>query len=499
MSLVEPHRPLAATPASKAAPATAPGFHYRALVPRTTGPNPWADRITLVGPPPGSGAGEFILYWMQAVRRIDGNLALEHAITMGNAHGLPVLVYESLRPDYPGASDRSHRFILEGVARQRADAERRGLRYAFFLPRTPAAARGVLRRLAARARLVVTDETPVRFLREQTASFGRRSPVPVHRVDAQGVLPLRLAGRELHAARSQRLLVERHLGVRWAPAPAIAPRRSPFTGELPFDPWDGGDPAGAAASCAIDHGVPAVPARGGRTAGLARLDAFIEQGLAGYAARRGRAADGTSGLSPYLHFGFVGVHEVVARVLASGAPDVDVDAFLEQTVVRRELAFNLCFTRHDHDRTSVLPDWARATLAAHENDPREALYPASDLAAAATADPVWNLAQRQLLVHGTIHNTLRMLWGKRIVEWTRNAAEAHRIMVELHDRYAIDGRDPNTHAGILWCLGKHDRPWFERPVFGLVRPMGSASVARKVDLAGIERALGGPAQLELLS
>jgi hypothetical protein len=209
--------------------------------------------------------------------------------------------------------------------------------------------------------------------------------------------------------------------------------------------------------------------------------------LRGYAALHGKSAHHSSGLSPALHFGHVGAAEVMRAVLQGDLPEEDIDAFLEQLLIRRELSFNLCFYNPRYGSLDALPQWARDTLDKHRRDRRKPIYSYEELERAETHDDVWNLAQRQLLACGTIHNYLRMLWGKKIIEWSETPEDAHAAMVRLHDRYALDGRDPNTHAGILWCFGKHDRPWFpERPIFGSIRWMSSEQTARKVRLAEIE-------------
>lgn len=190
-----------------------------------------------------------------------------------------------------------------------------------------------------------------------------------------------------------------------------------------------------------------------------------------------------TGISPQLHFGHLGIHEVVASVLHRD----DADPFLEQAIIRRELSINLCFYNPRYASLDALPQWANQTLDKHRRDRRKPSYAYEEFERAETHDDVWNLAQRQLLETGVIHNYLRMLWGKKIIEWSETPEEAHATMVRLHDLYALDGRDPNTHAGILWCFGKHDRPWApERPIFGTIRWMSSEQTAKKVRLREIE-------------
>lgn len=443
-------------------------------------------------------SGEFVLYWAQSARRMQRNLALDYAIALANERNVPVVIYESLRPDYPEANDRLHRFVLEGVKQNRADAKARGLRYLFFLPRTAADARGVLVRLSARARVVVTDEYPTFIVRAQTERFALRTPVALHLVDHNGILPMRAFTKEQYSAKFLRDRAHRMFPDHWTTFVDAEPRRAAFRGSLDLDDWRG-DPSNAASECDIDHTVAPSPIEGGRSAALARLDEFVRDGLDGYAGGRNRSPGHTSGLSPFLHFGFIGIHELAELVLLSDAPQEDVDSFLEEAIIRRELSFNLCFFRSDHDSLTALPDWARKTLDKHRNDRRKPLYDAATLEAAETADEIWNLSQRQLLERGTMHGYLRMLWGKKALEWMATPEEAHAFLVRQHARYALDGRDPNTHAGVLWCFGKHDRPWApERPVFGMIRYMSSESTARKLCLRPARRASSeSPAQAQL--
>lgn len=461
---------------------------YRSLLTHPAPIDPFRLRVTAAGGTENP-EGEYVLYWAQSARRMRSNLALDYAIAKANEARLPVVVYEALRPDYRGANDRIHSFVLEGVLRNRRDAEERGIRYQFYLPEARDARRTVAK-LAHRARLVVTDDYPTFIIRAQTSRFVSRSPVAVRLVDTNGIVPMRAYDKELYSARILRDRAHRMFPDFWVGGADLAePLVSAYRGDLGFHGYDGAEPRAAAARCAVDHSIAPVPSRfGGREAGLARLEAFVADGLEGYAEGRNRSMRHTSGLSPYLHFGFVSIQEVAERVLLSDAPAADIDAFLEEAIIRRELSFNLCFHRADHESLSALPEWAKRTLDTHRRDRRSPQYTPAELEAAATGDEVWNLAQRQLLASGTMHGYLRMLWGKKLIEWCDTPEEAHAIMVDLHERYALDGRDPNTHAGILWCFGKHDRPWApERPIFGLIRYMSSASTAKKVRLAEIER------------
>lgn len=447
--------------------------------------------------------GGYILYWAQSARRLRNNLALEYAIQCANELALPVVVYESVRPDYPFANDRIHAFILEGVRQNAVDAQARGLHYHFFLPKTAGDARGVLRKLAGDARRVITDDYPTSIIAAQTARFIERSSVAVHRFDGNGILPMRVFEKEQYSARFLRDRAHARFRELW-PVLEEHEAKKRFRGTLDLPSFDGMRPRDAARACDVDHAIEPVKTIGGRDAALARFNAFLRDGLRGYANERNKAIKHLSGLSPYLHFGHIGIHEIAERVLQSDAPDEDVDSFLEESIIRRELSFNFCFYNPRFDSLDALPAWAKATLDKHRRDRRKPAYTFEELERAQTYDPVWNLSQRQLVACGTIHGYLRMLWGKKIIEWSETPEEALQTMLRLHDVYAIDGRDPNTYAGVQWCFGKHDRPWVpERPIFGTVRWMSSEQTAKKVRLreieAVVEEAIGGQSsQLNLL-
>ncbi len=369
--------------------------------------------------------------------------------------------------------------MLQGVRANAADAAARGIHYHFFLPKTADEARGVMRALSGRARLIVTDEFPTFIVREQTRRFAASSQVAVHVFDGNGILPMRAFAAEQYSAKVLRDRARRMFPEYWRAFDDPKPRYQ-FKGNLDLPRYDGEAPQSAAASCAIDHNVAPVGTIGGRDTALATLDTFVREGLPGFAEMHNRSIAHTSGMSSYLHFGHIGIHELAETIMLSDAPDLDVDAFIESAVIRRELSFNMCFFRDDYASLVALPDWAKRTLDKHRGDRRSPRYSYDEIEKAATHDKLWNLSQRALLACGTMHGYLRMLWGKKIIEWSETPEEAHAAMVKLFEKYALDGRDPSTHAGVLWCFGKHDRAWGpERPIFGTVRYMSTEASGRK--------------------
>lgn len=489
---------------------------------RTPGPPATpAGRITRANDAPVASGADFVLYWMTASRRARWNFALQRAVEHGNALRLPILVLEPLRAGHRWACDRFHRFVIDGMTDNRARLQRKGVAYYPYVEPVDGAGKGLLEALAASAAAVVTDDYPTFFLPRMLRSAARRLPVRLETVDSNGLLPMRAADRTFATAYALRRFLQgqlpAHLLESPSPDPLAAVRRAEAVAIPPaiLERWpraDLRDPAALIARLPIDHGVGPVEAQGGAGAAEARLSTFLDSRLANYATDRNRPeVDATSGLSPYLHFGHVSAHEIFARLadregwsplrLADDAKGrrggwwgmtESAEAFLDQLVTWRELGFNRCLHVDGHDRFESLPAWARKTLAEHACDTREVIYSPDDFEFARTHDPLWNAAQNQLRREGRIHNYLRMLWGKKILEWSESARAALRTMIVLNDKYALDGRDPNSYAGILWVLGLHDRAWGPvRPVFGKIRYMSSANTARKYRVRGyIERYSG---------
>ncbi len=432
----------------------------------------------------------YVLYWMQIFKRTTHNHALNYAVQMANERKLPLVVYEGLKYYYPWANDRLHTFILEGVAEKRAEFARRGIRYVFYLQRNERDPRRTVSRIARDAALVVTDDFPCFIIPGHNRRLVEQVKVPVYAVDANGIIPLSAFSKEEFAARTIRPKIKRLLPHYPTTVPTARVRHQ--APQLEVDCPEETEVtdkniAPLVAACAIDHTVAPSPLyHGGERAAHARLRRFVADILPGYDESRNEPAiDGCSRLSSYLHFGFLSAHEIVAAVEAADAPPTAKEAYLEELIVRRELSYN--FTRFNAHYNSLagLPDWARKTMREHESDPRPALLTPEQIEGAHSYDELWNATQRELLRTGEIHNYARMVWGKRVIEWQATYEESFRLLEHLNNKYALDGRNPNSYAGILWCFGKHDRAWGpERPVFGKLRYLSSQNMARKFDAHG---------------
>lgn len=448
------------------------------------------------------GEGTFILYWMRTAVRGHENPALDVALEVGRREGLPVFVYHALDERYPFASDRHHTFILEGARDVADELARRGVGYAFHLARS--GHRGPhLITLAERAAAVVTEEMPVPFLRSWVRTLRRATETPVWTVDTDCVVPLPLTrpeqtDRAFRFRNATEKLRRIRLPLAWndAGTPPADSRHPWIPKDLPFEPVElaDADLAELVAACRIDHSLGPVPhTRGGSRAGYARWNAFRDNGLRSYHRRRNDPlADGVSRLSPYLHYGHVSPFRIAREAHADGGPGAE--KFLDELMVWRELSHAFCFHRDDPDDMEVLPDWARETLSRHRDDPRPVIHTMETLERARTGSALWDAAQRSLLIHGELHNNVRMTWGKALLPWTRDGGEALGRLLELNDRYALDGRDPNSRGGILWCLGAFDRPFDPpRPILGRVRGREVEDHARRLDVAAYARLTGRPA------
>jgi deoxyribodipyrimidine photo-lyase len=429
-------------------------------------------------------------------RRVHMNQALAYAAQLANERDLPLLVYEGLTCTYPFANDRMHTFILEGAPDTAERLREFGAGYVFHLRRRVEDRNNALYTLARQAACVVTDDYPTFIARQHNERVPAKLDVPYFVVDASCVVPMNLLEKREYAAYTIRPKIRRLLPQHLRPmAPVELRRRMDPAME---DELRAGlhvevtecNIAALAASCEIDHHVaPSLAYRGGARAAEARLAAFLTRNLKRYAEGRNEpSAHATSNLSPYLHFGQISSLEVALCARGAAAEqEVDPEVFLEELIVRRELAFNYARFVNEADCLNNLPDWAKATLRKHASDPRSPSYTREQFEAAATHDELWNAAQTEMLLRGKIHGYYRMYWGKKIIEWSPTCQHALETMVYLHDRYALDGRDPATYTNILWCFGLHDRPWTERPVFGQIRWMSYDGMRRKTNSAAYVR------------
>ncbi len=438
--------------------------------------------------------GEFVLYWMHHAVRGHENPSLDVAMWSAHELGLPLLVYHALSEDYPYASDRHHAFILQGARDIQREMEQRGVSYAFHLQRE--GHRGShLVTLSRRAALVVSDEMPVSPITHWIERLSCVSRTPIICVDSSCIVPAivvdkahtrafeyRSATKRLYADRISREYDEQ----------TITCQR--YQGELPFISADlqRADLGELIGQCRIDHLIaPVADTPGGSRAGYMRWQAFKVSGLASYARRRNHAEDhaGVSRMSPYLHFGMVSPMRLAREAQLAGA-----EKFLDELLIWRELAFHYCFHHHDRLETlEALPRWARQTLEEHSVDPRHTVASWESLARGRSGHPLWDACQRSLLRHGELHNNVRMTWGKSMLHYAHSPQRSLHLAIDLNHRYALDGRDPSSYGGILWCFGQFDRPFSPtRSVLGSVRPRDADAHQQRIDLRRYQEIVNRP-------
>lgn len=444
------------------------------------------DRVRKLNEAPERANARYILYWMQMNRRVRMNQALEYAAEQANRLALPLLVYEGLGCTYQYANDRIHTFMLEGVPDTEKRLKARGIGYCFYLRRSKSDPNDVLYRLAEHAAMVVTDDYPVFIAPIHNASVPEKIGVAFHAVDASCIVPMSRHEKRNYGAYTIRPRIHRML-------PEYL---HPFGDVQLQHKWKSGHPewhvsvtakniAALVASCQIDHTIaPSLSFHGGQSEAERLLDHFLEQNLRVYAQGRNEPSRHvTSHMSPYLHFGMISSLDIALKVQDFAADHKLVATeYLEELIVRRELAFNFARFTPDVQSLSVLPDWCQKTMAQHAKDKRDPQYTDEQMERAETYDQLWNATQKELLLRGKVHGYYRMYWGKKIIEWSKDYESALKLMIYLHDRYCLDGRDPNTYTNILWCFGLHDRPWGQRPIFGSLRYLSYDGMKRKTDI-----------------
>jgi deoxyribodipyrimidine photo-lyase len=447
-------------------------------------------RVFVRRPGPPDPEGRAVVYWMQRAQRGLDNPALDAAILAGNALGLPVAVFFGLHPGYPGGNRRHYTFLIEGLPETARRIEERGAAFIF----RPYPEHDLIRfAREARAALVIGDENPLRAPEGWRARAAERLSVPFWTVDADVIVPSRHFERAEYMARTIRPKLARLIPSYLRPLvnPVARVRFAPAArpGSRPIDP-----PALLRELSIPDDASPVASYRGGTAEGLRLLDRFLRERLARYGEDRNRPdLPGTSELSAYLHFGQLGPHTVALAVAAADASAAAKAAFLEELIVRRELAVNFVAHTPLYDRLAGAPAWGRRTLDAHAADERVHRYQEAELESAATHDPLWNAAQVEMVREGRMHGYMRMYWAKKLLEWTESPVQAFEIAVRLNDRYQLDGRDPNGYTGIGWAIGgTHDRPWPpHKEVLGLIRPMTFNGLKRKFPVADYVRRVAG--------
>lgn len=426
-------------------------------------------------------AGKYVLYWMQQSQRTEWNHALEFAVERANVLDLPLLVGFGLTAKYPDANLRHYVFMLEGLAETAVSLRRRRIKFALQVG-DPAE---VALRLGHGAAEIVCDRGYLRVQKHWRARVVEKARCRVTQVESDVIVPVDVASNKPEfAARTIRpKLLRQHEQFLDKPKKSRLKKdatrlrvRSVALEEIPQ----------LHRKLRLDRSVKPVTKlfQGGTKQAIRRFREFLRNGLPDYSEHRNQPqTNDVSHMSKYLHFGQVSPVWLLCEARkATKAGRANIYTFVEELLVRRELAMNWCEFTPNYDKYAALPRWARETLSAHRHDRRSPVYSRQELEAAKTNDPYWNASMREMLQSGYMHNYMRMYWGKKILEWSRTPEDAFATALYLNNKYFLDGRDPNSYAGVAWVFGQHDRPWGERPIFGKVRYMNAAGLERKCDI-----------------
>jgi deoxyribodipyrimidine photo-lyase len=421
--------------------------------------------------------GDYVLYWMQSSQRAEQNHALEYAVQRANDLDQRLLVVFVLTDDYPEANLRHYTFMLEGLKDVQEALEKRGIKMVV----REGSPEHVAIEAGKGASLIVTDRGYLRPQKKWRAKVAREAGCLVTQVESDVVVPVELASeRQEHAARTLRPRIEEYLDdflVGLTPTKISRQSLNMKAGGL-----DLSDIEKVLGGMDLDRSVGALSHlyKGGTSEAKKVFRRFLKDSIDVYAGHRNQPqTDDVSHMSKYLHFGQISPIWLALEARKSSAKNDDIEAFVEELIVRRELSMNFVHYAPDYDSYSNLPDWAKKTLKEHKNDEREHTYTRKQLENAETHDEYWNAAMNEMVHTGYMHNYMRMYWGKKILEWSNTPEHAYRTTLYLNNKYFLDGRDPNSFANVAWVFGQHDRGWTERQIYGKVRYMSAGGLERK--------------------
>ncbi|NIP43107.1 MAG: deoxyribodipyrimidine photo-lyase [candidate division Zixibacteria bacterium] len=420
-----------------------------------------------------------IIYWMSRDQRVDDNWALLFARQLAVEYKAPLAVAFCMVPEYLDATMRHYGFMMRGLQEVENNLRKKNIPFFLLLGEPKEALTEFLEKQKAGA--LITDFNPLKINRKWYGDIAERIKIPFYQVDAHNIIPAwEVSDKAEYSAYLFRKRVDEMLDDFLVEFPNLKKHKFGWDGRTPKVDWEK-----ARKSLKVDTKVGEVDGiRPGYTAGMDQFEEFINKRLTNYTNKRNDPTeDYQSGLSPYLHFGQISAQRVVLETLKASPGSKSQESFFNEVIIWRELADNYCFYNYNYDNIDGFPNWARQTLDEHRNDFREYMYSPEQFENAETHDELWNAAQMEMVKTGKMHGYMRMYWAKKILEWTPAPEQAQDIAIYLNDRYELDGRDPNGYAGIAWSIGGvHDRPWFEREIFGKIRFMSYNGCKKKFDV-----------------
>jgi deoxyribodipyrimidine photo-lyase len=426
--------------------------------------------------------GDYVLYWMQQSQRAAHNHALEYAVQQANKQDRRLLVAFGLMDDYPEANLRHYTFMLEGLKETQETLESRGIKMVLCLGHPPE----VALRLGRRASMIVCDRGYLKHQKSWREQVAQQANCRVVQVESDVIVPVEeVSDKAEYAARTIRPKIHRHLDTYLVGLKPIQAKHQSLG--IKVNGIDLNDTGQLLRKLNLDRSVPPVSDffKGGTSQAAKRFKGFIRHRLQHYDQHSNQPqTDDISHMSPYLHFGQISPLFLALQLRkAPNSLEAAKEAYLEELVVRRELAMNFAFYTSNYDAYACIPGWARKTLADHQDDKRDYVYSRRQLENADTHDPYWNAGMLEMKHTGFMHNYMRMYWGKKILEWSATPQKAYRTTLAINNKYFLDGRDANSYTGVAWIYGVHDRAWSERSIFGKTRYMAASGLERKCDIA----------------
>ena len=421
---------------------------------------------------------KYIIYWMQSAQRVKENPALNYAVSKANDLEVPLIVFFNLSDQFPDANLRHYYFMLEGLKDVKSELKERGI--GFVIKKGKPADN--LKPLTKKAIMLISERGYLNQERSWRKQVAQVIDCRFILINTNTIVPVDIAtDKEEYAAYTIRKKIknkiERFVNESQLEKLKINSLRNEFK-SIKLNNIEQ-----ILSELKIDSSVKRSPIfKGGSKKAVSMLDEFINNKLELYE-EYGSSPDHnvTSKLSPYLHFGQISPSYIYKKIKETS---IEAEDFLEQLIVRRELSFNFVYFNNNYNTqlSEILPDWAIETLNQHNEDKREYLYSLDELENYNTHDEYWNAAQKEMVLSGYMNGYMRMYWGKKILEWTSDPQKAFEITLFLNNKYFLDGRDPNSYAGVAWIFGKHDRAWKERKIYGKVRYMNKAGLDRKFNM-----------------
>lgn len=419
-----------------------------------------------------------IVYWMQRDQRVNDNWALIYAYKKAIETDEQLTVVFNIVDQFLGATFRQYHFMIEGLKEVEENLSKLNIQFILLTGKPENSISNFIKK--NNCSFLITDFSPLKISRLWKNLVSSKIAIPFYEIDTHNVVPVWETSSKLEfAAYTIRPKINRLLPEFLDDFPKLKKMKNASSNLIKND-WEQIYKQ-LEVDKTVQHVKNFIP---GENAAKKNFLSFLKKKLDKYSIHRNDPnKNGLSNISPYLHFGQISSQRIAKILIDFSAEDNSVASYLEELIIRKELADNYCYYNEDYDSFNGFYDWAKKTLNEHRNDKRDFIYSLDEFENANTHDNLWNAAQLEMVDTGKMHGFMRMYWAKKILEWTESPEQALEFGVYLNDKYELDGRDPNGYAGLAWSIGGvHDRAWGERPIFGKIRYMNFNGCKRKFDI-----------------